>query len=128
VTAADILSVFYAGTSTSQAAGRASLARIFTRTDGRAKRVSRAAKDAQYAAIRHWGVRDWRAVARLTEIRQPTLILQGDNDLMVPTAASHTLAGLIPGAQLVLFPDASHGSIFQYPDAAATRTLEFLNT
>jgi pimeloyl-ACP methyl ester carboxylesterase len=64
--------------------------------------------------IDNWeGAPDWTAVARLRDISQPTLILQGD-DIMIPTAASHTLAGLIPNAKITIYPDASHGSIFHY--------------
>jgi pimeloyl-ACP methyl ester carboxylesterase len=66
-------------------------------------------------------------VAKLADITQPTLIFQGDNDVMIPTRASHTLAGLIPDASIVVYPDASHGAIFQYATETATKTLEFLN-
>jgi pimeloyl-ACP methyl ester carboxylesterase len=45
---------------------------------------------------------------------------------MIPPKASHTLAGLIPDARIKIYPDASHGSIFQYADEAATDTLAFL--
>ena len=62
----------------------------------------------------------------LTRIQQPTLVLQGDNDVMIPTAASHLMAGLIPDVQIRIFPNASHGSIFQYAPEAAAETLSFL--
>jgi pimeloyl-ACP methyl ester carboxylesterase len=65
-------------------------------------------------------------VQRLGNITQPTLILQGDDDIMIPTKASHTLAGLIPNAKITVFPDASHGSIFQYAAEAAAETVSFL--
>ena len=45
---------------------------------------------------------------------------------MIPTRASHTLAGLIPDARITIYPDASHGSIFQHADEAARATLAFL--
>ncbi len=121
-----ILHVFYAPTATSQSAGGAALGRIFGWPDGRDGDVTLEAKNAQYQAVLNWGVRDWAAVARLAEIAQPTLVLQGDDDIMIPTKASHILAGLIPDATLRIFPDASHGSIFQYADEAAAATLTFL--
>jgi len=125
--AEDVLYVFYAPTPASQQAGAASLGRIFgERQEDRDADVSLEAKETQYRAVLDWGRPDWDAVARLTTIGQPTLILQGDDDIMVPTAASHTLAGLIPGARLVIYPDASHGSIFQYAEQAAAETLSFL--
>ena len=45
---------------------------------------------------------------------------------MIPPKASHTMAGLIPDARIKIYPDASHGSIFQYAEEAAADTLTFL--
>jgi pimeloyl-ACP methyl ester carboxylesterase len=120
------LHVFYAPTESSQAAGQASFGRIYQKRDGRDDQPSLASKDAQYEAVKTWGVPDWDAVARTTQIAQPTLIMQGDDDIMIPTSASHLLAGLIPDASITIYPDASHGSIFQYPGDASRRTLAFL--
>ncbi len=120
------VNVFYAHTDSSRAAAQGSLGRIYQRQDGRDEGPSLESKDAQYQAVLAWGVADWTAVQRLTEITEPTLILQGDDDIMIPTAASHTLAGLIPNAIVKIYPDASHGSIFQYADTAARDTLAFL--
>ncbi len=119
--------VFYAHTDSSRAAGQASLGRIFQRQAGRDEGPSLGSKNAQYEAVLAWGVPDWAAVGRLRDISQPTLILQGDDDIMIPTAASHTMAGLIPNAKLTIYPDASHGSIFQYPAEAASETAAFLS-
>ena len=122
----DVLYVFYAPTETSQTAGGASLGRIFSRQEGRDAEVSLETRDAQYQAILAWGVQDWSALQQLTKLTQPTLVVQGDNDIMVPTKASYTLAGLIPNAELVIYPDASHGAIFQFADEAASKVTEFL--
>ena len=119
--------VFYTQSAASQSAGQQSLGRIYAWQDGRDAPPSITAKDAQYTAVLNWGVRDWAAVARLTQIIQPTLVLQGDHDIMIPTSASYVLAGLIPDAQIRIFADASHGSIFQYPEEAADETLRFLS-
>lgn len=125
--AEDVLAVFYAPTATSRAAGGAALGRIFSRGEGRDAEVDLAAKDRQYqGAVRSWGVPDWDAVRSLARIQQPTLILQGDDDVMIPTSASHLMAGLIPNARIRIFPDASHGSIFQYAEEAAALSLTFL--
>ena len=119
--------VFYTRTDSSLAAGQASLGRIFQRQEGRDEDPSLESKDAQYQAVLAWGVPDWTAVQRLREISQPTLILQGEDDIMIPAAASHTLAGLIPNAKITIYPDASHGSIFQYAAGAAEETVAFLS-
>jgi pimeloyl-ACP methyl ester carboxylesterase len=124
---ADILAVFYAPTEESQMAGGASLGRIFTRAEGRDSDVSLETKNSQYyGAVVNWGKPDWEAVQALTRIQQPTLILQGDDDVMIPTSASHLMAGLIPNARLTIFQNASHGSIYQYAAEAAAETLAFL--
>jgi pimeloyl-ACP methyl ester carboxylesterase len=122
----ELLYVFYAHTASSQGAGQASLGRIFRRQEGRDLGVTLEAKDAQYRAIVAWGDPDGRVAQRLAGIAQPTLILQGDNDIMIPTKASYALAGLIPDARITVYPDASHGSIFQYPAEAAAETIAFL--
>ena len=119
--------VFYAHTDSSRAAGQTSLGRIYQRQEGRDEGPSLESKNAQYQAVLAWGVPDWAAVGRLRDISQPTLILQGDDDIMIPTAASHTMAGLIPNAKVTIYPDASHGSIFQYAAEAASETAAFLS-
>ncbi len=119
--------VFYAHTDSSRAAGQTSLGRIFQRQEGRDNGPSLESKDAQYQAVLAWGAQDWAAVGRLRDISQPTLILQGDTDIMIPTAASYILAGLIPDAKVTIYPDASHGSVFQYAAEAASETVAFLS-
>ncbi len=46
-------------------------------------------------------------------ITAPTLIADGTADRLDPLANSRTLARLIPGARLVLYPDAGHAFLFQ---------------
>ena len=123
---AGVLYVFYSHTDSSQSAGQESLGRIYGWQDGRDEQPSIETKNAQYEAVLDWGVRDWDAIAQLASLRQPALILQGDNDIMIPTKASYVLAGLIPNATIHIYPDASHGSIFQHADRAAQDTLRFL--
>jgi pimeloyl-ACP methyl ester carboxylesterase len=43
------------------------------------------------------------------------LVVNGDHDIMLPTINSHILSRHIPAAQLVVYPDSGHGSLFQYP-------------
>jgi pimeloyl-ACP methyl ester carboxylesterase len=118
--------VFFTPSPSSRAAGQASLQRIFAPRDDRDAAPSLDSKNAQYEAVKGWGVGDWDAVGRMVRISQPTLILQGDNDIMIPTRASYLMAGLIPNARIIIYPDASHGSVFQYADDAARATLRFL--
>ena len=64
----------------------------------------------------------------LKEIRQPTLIVQGSNDVIVPTVNSYVLQQNRPNAQLILYPDANHGSFFQYPELFVSQAGQFLTS
>jgi alpha-beta hydrolase superfamily lysophospholipase len=59
-------------------------------------------------------------------IQAPTLVANGDNDIMVPTVNSYLLAGHIPNAKLTIYPDANHGFLFQYPHEFAAEVNAFL--
>jgi pimeloyl-ACP methyl ester carboxylesterase len=56
----------------------------------------------------------------------PTLIADGVADQLAPAANDHILARLIPGARLVLYPDAGHGFLFQEGTPFASRVESFL--
>ena len=122
----DLLYIFFAHTETSQAKGVEFLGRFLQRTEDRDTASSLAARDAQWDAIVDWSIPDHGALQRLTKIKTPTLIIQGDNDLMIPTRLSHLMAGLIPDATLRIYPDAAHASLFQYPQEAAADVNTFL--
>jgi pimeloyl-ACP methyl ester carboxylesterase len=122
----DVLYIFYAHTESSQTKGKESLGRIFKRTEDRDPTPTLAVREAQYDAVLEWGIPDHSALERLTGISCPTLILQGDNDLMIPTRQSHLMTGLIPDAEIKIYPDANHGSIFQYAAEAAEDVNAFL--
>jgi pimeloyl-ACP methyl ester carboxylesterase len=126
-TAESLLHIFFAPTETSRAKGREFLARFMQRSEGRDPPTSLAARDAQYDAIVEWGIPDHGALQRLTAIRNSTLIIQGDGDLMIPTKLSYLMAGLIPDAQIRIYPDSAHASLFQYPDQVARDVNEFLS-
>ncbi|WP_431226914.1 alpha/beta fold hydrolase [Burkholderia contaminans] len=120
------LSVHFAPSEASQKAGIAFLQRKWRRQD-RDPEVSAQTVAAQGAAIGKWIAPDENALAYLKSIRQPTLIVQGSNDAIIPTAHSVTLQQHLPNAQLVLYPDAGHGSIYQYPERFVAHAVQFLN-
>jgi fermentation-respiration switch protein FrsA (DUF1100 family) len=53
----------------------------------------------------------------LSLIRQPVLLANGDNDRMLPTPNTRDMARRLPNNELVIYPDAGHGGIFQVPRA-----------
>ena len=59
-------------------------------------------------------------------IPAPTLVANGDHDVMVPTVNSYLLAGHLPNATLSIYPDANHGFLFQYPHEFAAEVNAFL--
>ena len=125
--AEDILYLFFSPSAASQAKGAEFVSRIFTRTEGRDTGPTLAARDAQAAAIIDWGIRDFAKLARLANIQAPTLVANGDTDVMVPTVNSYLLAGHIPNAELTIYPDANHGFLFQYPHEFAAEVNAFLD-
>lgn len=122
----NLLYVMFAHTETSQAKGKEFLGRFLERQEGRDTPTSDAVRDAQYDAIVEWGIPDHGALQRLTGIESPTLVLQGDDDLMIPTKLSHLMAGLIPDVQIRIYPDAAHGFLLQYPIEVAAEVNAFL--
>jgi pimeloyl-ACP methyl ester carboxylesterase len=75
-------------------------------------------------AIHSWGLQN---PDDLSVIRQPVLAVNGDNDRMVPTINTEDHARRIPDSELIIFPDAGHGAIFQHHHSFITRALEFLD-
>ena len=122
----NLLYIMFAHTETSQAKGKEFLGRFMERQEGRDAPTSDAARDSQYDAVVEWGVPDHAALQRLTGIKSPTLIIQGDGDLMIPTKLSHLMAGLIPDARIRIYPDSGHGFLFQYPTEVAAEVSTFL--
>jgi pimeloyl-ACP methyl ester carboxylesterase len=100
--------------------------RIFTRTEGRDALPDLAVRDAQAAAIIEWGIRYFSRLTRLASIQAPTLVANGADDIMIPTVNSYLLAGHLPNATLMIYPDANHGFLFQYPHEFAAATNAFL--
>ena len=59
---------------------------------------------------------------------QPTLVANGDNDVMLPTKHSSLLARHLPNARRSIYPDAGHGFLFQYPAEFGAEVNAFLGT
>jgi pimeloyl-ACP methyl ester carboxylesterase len=68
---------------------------------------------AQGNAVDQWWAGRDPAGQRASKITVPTLIADGTADRLDPLANSHTLASLIPGAKLTLYPGAGHAFLFQ---------------
>lgn len=115
--------LFFTRTPNGIEAGKAFLARLKERTENRDKEISNSAFFAQLGALRAWGN---KAPADLSVVKQPVLVVNGDNDRMVPTVNTHDLAKRLPNSQLIIYQDAGHGGAFQFHDEFVRSTLEFL--
>lgn len=82
---------------------------------------------AQVAAIVDWKQAHGEPFADLATITQPTLVVNGNHDIMVPTVNSYLLAQHIPNAELIIYPDSGHGSLFQYPGLFVAHVARFLD-
>jgi pimeloyl-ACP methyl ester carboxylesterase len=100
----------------SQAAGREFIKRFSQRSDERDPEMTQEAALMQRAAIGKWGAKRNGAWDYLKEIKQPTLVVNGSNDVIIYTVNSFILQQHLPNAKLILYPDSSHGSLFQYPE------------
>jgi pimeloyl-ACP methyl ester carboxylesterase len=118
--------LFFEPTASSQAAGRAFWQRRNFRKDQDTP-SSLSAMAAQAAAISTWGkVPDKDRYASLKNIRQPTLVVNGKHDLLVPTINSYILQQHLPNATLIIYPDSGHGAIFQFSDHFVREAQLFL--
>jgi pimeloyl-ACP methyl ester carboxylesterase len=121
------LPIMFAPSASSQAAGRAFVDRITARTQDRDLLVSAETIAAHGAAARAWGAPAAGGFGYLSAITQPTLVVNGSNDIVIPTINSYHLYQHLPNAQLWLLPDANHGSHFQYHRRFARRVADFLD-
>jgi pimeloyl-ACP methyl ester carboxylesterase len=121
------LKVHFTESEASQAAGREFLKRFKRRTKNRDPEVNEKVAPAQIEAIGKWGVQRAGSYDYLRNIAQPTLVLNGDNDVIIYSINSWILQQNIPNAQLIIYPDANHGSQYQYPERFVRHVSEFLS-
>ena len=119
--------VHFDTTETSQAAGAAFLKRFRLRRENRDPEVNGKVAPAQIEALSKWGAPRENPYDYLNAIRQPTLVINGDHDVIIYTINSYILQQNIPNAQLILYPDASHGSLYQYPERFVRHVSMFLS-
>jgi len=115
--------LFFTQTSNGQTAANEFLQRLKERTNNLDAPVSNETIQAQITAIHAWGQGD---ATKLATVQHPVLVVNGDDDVMVPSFNSFELARRLPNAQLSIFPDAGHGGIFQHHAAFVQQALTFL--
>jgi pimeloyl-ACP methyl ester carboxylesterase len=121
------LNLFFRPSEMSQSAAKAFWARRHARKEDVDMPTSAQTMAAQRAAITEWRQPRGGRFAELKAIIQPTLVVNGHSDIMVPTINSFTLSQNIPNAQLIVYPDSGHGSLFQFPELFVTHGRLFLD-
>jgi pimeloyl-ACP methyl ester carboxylesterase len=121
------LKVFFTDSEKSQAAGREFLKRYLSRTENRDAPINDKVAPEQIAAIGQWGTHPGQRFAYLINIKQPTLVVSGNHDVIVYTVNSLYLVQNMPNAKLILYPDANHGSWYEYHEDFVLETNRFLN-
>jgi pimeloyl-ACP methyl ester carboxylesterase len=121
------ISVFFAPTDTSRAAGQEAAGRIFGgRAANRDEPTKWQTRQAQYDAVCTWGIPNHSLLERVGAIDVPVLVANGDSDPMILPRYSYLLAGLLPDARLTIYPDSAHGFLFQHHTQFAEDVNAFL--
>jgi pimeloyl-ACP methyl ester carboxylesterase len=121
------LHVHFTQSEQSQTAGREFLKRFRLRSENRDPEVNEKVAPAQIEAIGKWGAPQEKPFEYLKSIRQPTLVVNGGKDVIIYAVNSFILQQHLPNAQLILYPDANHGSQYQYPELFVRHVSMFLS-
>ena len=118
--------IFFAPTTSSQAAGEEFIGRLAQRKDDREPASGPDVAAAQIAAFREWEQFTGARFANMTNIGQPTLVVNGIHDEMIPVRNSYRLSENLPNAVLLTYPDSGHGSLFQFHESFTRQAAAFL--
>src|SRR5258706_1326565 len=118
--------LFFAETETSQKAGKAFTDTLMQRCADREPISGPAIAEAQMGPLREWEKPSGERFSELKRIHHPTLVGNGAHDDMVPVRNSYFLSENLPNAVLLTYPDAGHGSLFQFHESFTRQAAAFL--
>jgi pimeloyl-ACP methyl ester carboxylesterase len=120
------LGSFFAPSDFSQTAGKSAYERIQERQADRDVAITPESFTNQVKAVLGWAQPNPDVLTELQSVKQPVLIVQGQEDVLVPVDNAISMSKSIPNAKLIVYPDAGHGAFFQYHDDFVKKSLEFL--
>lgn len=124
----DFVFLFFGESDQAKKAGHEFWARRHQRTVDEDPLSDEATAGAQWAAyLEYMKPVGEKPYAHLNAIRQPTLVVNGNRDIMIATINSFHLQQNIPNSELIIYPDSGHGSHFQYPDRFLAHARLFLD-
>lgn len=123
-----LVKLFFAQSTSSQAAGEAFIARLAQRKQDREPISGPNVAKAQITAFRAWETFTSERFAKLRKISQPCLVVNGVFDNMIPVRNSYMLSEHLPNAMLLAYPDSGHGSLFQFHDSFVRQASLFLGS
>jgi pimeloyl-ACP methyl ester carboxylesterase len=123
-----LVKLFFAPSESSQAAGEAFAARLAARKQDREPLAGLPVAMAQIAAFRAWEHFSGERFAKLSKVTQPCLVVNGVFDNMIPVRNSYMLSEHLPTAMLLTYPDAGHGSLFQFHNSFVRQASLFLDS
>jgi pimeloyl-ACP methyl ester carboxylesterase len=119
--------LFFTSSEASQAAGQAFVGRLAARTGEWEPIAGPNVAQAQLAAFRAWERGGAECFGKLRRISHPCLVVNGVLDNMIPVRNSYVLGEHLPRAMLLTYPDAGHGSLFQYHASFVRQASLFLD-
>jgi pimeloyl-ACP methyl ester carboxylesterase len=118
--------LFYSTSEEGEAAGLQAMKRIHNHSVDPEPTILNDSMQAQAKSIVVWGSSPSN-LHDLSAVKAPVLVVNGSKDIMVPTTNSYALFQAFPAAQLSLYPDSGHGSLFQYHDLFISQVNTFLD-
>jgi pimeloyl-ACP methyl ester carboxylesterase len=125
---ARLVKLFFTPTAVGTAAGQAFVSRLARRQEALEPAPGPEVATNQIAAFREWEVPAGERFADLRSIYQPALVVTGVRDQLIPASNSFRLVENLPNAALHVYPDAGHGSLFQYHASFVRHVTTFLES
>jgi len=120
------LASFFNSSEASQSAGKSAYERIQERQADRDAPISGESFTNEVKAVLGWAQPNTDALTELKSVTQPVLIVQGQEDALVPVVNAISMSKSLPNAELIVYLDAAHAAFFQYHEDFVKKALEFL--